>query len=397
MPDPSERMMPERRRARLSFEYVGRLLAVFVGIAFGFFFIVAGLNMSGIGRIFSPHQTGSEAPSASVDVDAKDGAFDESATLLLGKFCRPGPEFISECRLLERNFCNQPALQAVMQKLANRHDYPSSASLGQAFLKDCDLDELVGLWTAKALYRTTRFEDALNVINQFPDEVASHPEFASWSGFVHEKLDLFEAAALDFQRALYLFPDISNVALSQFFYVVKNLKSAGRYCEALEPLRLFVSFDPAGRMTTQVAQEISVLRRLGKCEDDIAPGLKNVELEQRGGLLIVKAEVNGVAGRFVLDTGASTVHLTKEYAARADILLSEKRRIHVRGVTGIRLDYLADARRVNVRGFVARNVTVTVASAGESLEEGIDGLLGQTYLSRFKYGIDGTSLSLRRH
>lgn len=346
--------------------------------------------------MFTLQQADLETNSAFEGTEAGNRPTDGSVIRLLAEFCRSGPEFISECRLLQRDFCNQPALQTAMQKLANRHDYPSSAMLGQAFLRECDLDDLIGLWTAQSLYRATRFQDALSVIEQFPDELTSYAEFASWSGFINEKLGLFEAAAMDFQRALYLFPDLSNVALSQFHYVAKNLRAAGRYCEAIDPLRLFVSFDPAGRMTTQVEREMSLLRRLGQCEDDIAPGRKSIDLERRGGILIVSAHVNGVAGQFVLDTGASTVHLTKEFAERAAISLSEQRRIHVRGVTGTRLDYLADARHVNVGGFVGRTVTITVASAYETMDEGVDGLLGQTYLSRFKYGIDGTNLSLRR-
>jgi aspartyl protease family protein len=397
LPDPSERLVPERRGSSLLLRFAGKLSMIFVGSAFGVLFIALGLYLSGIGQIFSPNGNDPKQNLEFSKNGIEDGPFEESVSTLLVRFCRNGPEFISECRLLKREYCNQPALLAAMRKLVNRHDHPSSALLGQAFLSECDLDEFIGLWTAQALYRTTSFEEAADVINLFPEELTSHPEFASWSGFINEKLGRFDAAALDFHRALYLFPDLSNVALSQYYYVVKNLRSAGRYCEALEPLKLFVGFDPKERMTTQIQQEISSLRTAGQCEDDVAPGSKIIRMKFVNGIFVIDALVNGKTGKFILDTGASTVHLTKEFAVRASVPLVEDRRIQVRGVAGSRLDYFADARHVNVQGFIARNVTVTVASVDRSLDEGIDGLLGQTYLSRFKYGVDGTNLDTSKN
>lgn len=163
----------------------------------------------------------------------------------------------------------------------------------------------------------------------------------------------------------------------------------------MAPLKLFVSFDPAGRLSTQVERELAELRRLGKCADDVAPGRQVIKLRRTNGLLLVDATINGIQGRFILDTGASTVHLTRDFARAAAIATSERRRIRIYGVTGSRMDFLSDIPHVAIEGFIARNVAATVASDDSAMGDGIDGLLGQTFLSRFRYSVDGERLTLR--
>ena len=394
MPDPAERIVPEGTRSGFP-GAIAKLLPIVVGASLSVAFVYLGLSSIGVNRLFS---IPSEHPPAELDrmepgPDAANGA--ETLEQLLVRMCRAGPDYISECRLLREQFCNQPALQAAMLKLEERNNYPAAAKLGTAFLDRCDLEEAIGLLTAQAFYRITDFEAALRTIDRFPEQAAGYADYASWRGFTNEKLGRYDGAADDYERALYGFFDLSRVAGPQFYYVTRVLKAAGRYCEAIAPLKLFVSFDPAGRKSTQIDRELAELRRLGKCKEDVAPGRQVITLQRAYGVLLVDAKINGVHGRFILDTGASTVHLTRDFARSAAILISEKRRIRNQGVTGSRLDYLSDIPHVAVEGFIARNVTATVASDNSSMGAGIDGLLGQTFLSRFRYSIDGERLTLR--
>lgn len=394
MPNPAERIVPERPRSG-SFSLFGKLASIAVGAILSVGFVYLGLQSIGVTRLF-PTQPQDRPPKLD-DVDVPPNAGNEAETTdqLLIRLCRAGPDYVSECRLLREEFCNQPALQAAMQKLEERNNHPAAAKLGVTFLDRCDLEETIGLLTAQAYYRITDFDAALKTIDRFPEQAQSYADFASWRGFTNEKLGNYAEAADDYQRALYGFFDLSMVGGSQFYYVTRALKAAGRYCEAIAPLKLFVSFDPEVRKSTQIDRELSELRRLGKCEEDSAPSRQVVRLRQAYGVLLVDAEINGVPGRFILDTGASTVHLTRGFAKAAAIPISEKRRILSRGVTGSRLDYLSDAPYAAIKGFVARNLTVTVASDDSSMGDGIDGLLGQTFLSRFHYSVEGERLTLQ--
>lgn len=391
MPDPAERIVPERKRPGVLGLLAG-LGSIIIGGVLSVAFVYLGLSSIGVIHPLAPLSV-----DRSTEIDRLEPATGDSGNTdqLLVRLCRAGPHYVSECPLLREHICNQPAVESAMRKLRERNDHPTAARLGTEFLENCDLEETIGLLTAQAFYRVTDFEAALRTIDRFPEQAAGYADYASWRGFTNEKLGRFDEAAADYERALYGFFDLSEVGAPQFYYVTRALKGAGRFCEAMAPLKLFVSFDPAGRLSTQVERELAELRRLGKCADDVAPGRQVIKLRRTNGLLLVDATINGIQGRFVLDTGASTVHLTRDFARAAAIATSERRRIRIYGVTGSRMDFLSDIPHVAIDGFIARNVAATVASDDSAMGDGIDGLLGQTFLSRFRYSVDGERLTLR--
>lgn len=347
------------------------------------------------------HAAGGVAPGAHLRTHVEPGivvktqVLTASAENVLDQCAGRGPAHIPECSLLRQRLCNRPALEAVTRVLFRRNDYFAMSLLGTAFLERCDNDERIGMFTAQAYYHLTDFERSLETLDRFPQQVGTSAQFASWRGFALEKLNRFEEAANEFQRTLYLFPELSNVGAMQFYYTTRTLRQLGRYCDAIAPLQQFVGFDPATRLTTQIEQEIRTLRSLGNCSTDEVSGTQNVRLGRQDGLLIINASVNGVAGQFILDTGASSVHLTRDFAERANIELRETQRITVHGVTGSRLDYFGIVPSVAVEGVHARNVPVTIASEAGSLFDAVDGLLGQTFLGRFQYSIHADQLTLK--
>lgn len=396
MPDPTERILPGRSKPGTS-GLALKLLSVAVGAGLSVAFVYLGLSSIDVSRLFATSSNERSGKSYQSESTPETQTWGEAETVdeLLVRLCRSGPDYISECRLLRERLCNQPAVQEAMLKLNARNNYPAAALLGSAFLDRCDEEATIGLLTAQAFYRITDFDSALRTIDRFPEQAVGYADYSAWRGFANEKLGRHDEAASDFERALYLWGDLSHVAGSQFYYVTRALKAAGRYCDAIAPLKLFVSFDPAERKTTLVDREIAELTRLGACDEDAAPGRQVVKLKRHAGVLLIDAEINGVAGRFILDTGASAVHLTRKFALKVGIPLSERRRILMMGITGSRTDYLSEIRHVTVRAYVARNVSATIASDDSSMGDGIDGLLGQTFLSRFRYAIDGERLTLR--
>jgi clan AA aspartic protease (TIGR02281 family) len=295
---------------------------------------------------------------------------------------------------LQDHFCNQPAVLRVMQRLHKDLNYKPATDIGEEFVTKCDKDVTIGYLTAQGWARLTDFGRALVAINRFPSEVASSGHFAAWRGFILEKLNRNLEAAADFERALYLFPDIRKLPAAQFNHVTRNLKAAGRYCEAIRPMELFVSFDPEKRRETAIETVISELGRLGKCAPEVPSGQAVVKLQPRAGVFLVDGEINGVKAVFVLDTGAAAIHLTREFATKAGLKTREDAMVTVIGLTGTRKDYLTKAEKVALGPVIARDVTATVASDSASFGEGIDGLLGQTFLSRFKVNIDAAAKTL---
>ncbi len=88
------------------------------------------------------------------------------------------------------------------------------------------------------------------------------------------------------------------------------------------------------------------------------------------------------------------VVLSKEFAEKAEVSVSPEFRVVSVGVTGSRTDFASKVDEVNVSGNIARGVSVIVASVANSFDSDIDGLLGQSFLGRFKMKLEGHQLVL---
>jgi hypothetical protein len=79
----------------------------------------------------------------------------------------------------------------------------------------------------------------------------------------------------------------------------------GRYCDAIGPIETFISFDPVQRKTPQTTKIISEYAEKGNCDTHFARGLGRAPLLKTMGVHALSVVVNGVAGSFILDSGAA--------------------------------------------------------------------------------------------
>lgn len=288
--------------------------------------------------------------------------------------------------------CNQPLVLQRMQALMQTLSFDSSANLGQTFLDTCDRDPQIGFATMESWYRISQFEKSLRVLDRFPDEARYYSDLATWRGFVLEKVARHAEAATAFERALYTFTDLSRVGYPQFHYISRAYRSAHDYCRAMRPLQQFVAIDAPARATPDVMAEIEELKALGACKDG-SDQISSVPLKRRNNLLYVQATINQVPALLILDTGASAIHLSKSFATRAGLKLDASWMTQVEGVNGIGNAYVTSASTVSVGVQAARDVVVLVDTDANAIG-GADGLLGQTYLSRFKVTVEREALRL---
>ncbi|MHB8140350.1 MAG: aspartyl protease family protein [Vulcanimicrobiaceae bacterium] len=94
--------------------------------------------------------------------------------------------------------------------------------------------------------------------------------------------------------------------------------------------------------------------------------------------VIVKATVNGVPGRFILDTGASDIFFTAAFARKAK--LTKIGTAHAMGITGSLRTQIMKAKTISFNGNTLRNVVV--AAGGRAIDRAApDGLLGFDFLA----------------
>ena len=108
---------------------------------------------------------------------------------------------------------------------------------------------------------------------------------------------------------------------------------------------------------------------------------------------------NGVRGTFILDTGATFVSLNEAFAQKAKVQIDQDSKVRMHTANGI-----ADAKRgrastVQLRSLQAKDVAVIIhENVRGSFGEGVDGLLGMSFLSRFNVSMDAQTVKIaNRH
>jgi len=122
-----------------------------------------------------------------------------------------------------------------------------------------------------------------------------------------------------------------------------------------------------------------------------------VPFQLAGNTILVPVEVNGIAGKFVLDTGAARTIVTPAAVDRFHLALDEWTATTMRGVGGIERHRDADPRSFSMGGValhrrsLARDSTLRVATLPRN---GTDGLLGRDFLSVFDVELDPAARTL---
>ena len=145
------------------------------------------------------------------------------------------------------------------------------------------------------------------------------------------------------------------------------------------------------------SHNFSVVSSLGSsdenCKGQYLPSTGRVPLLGAAGVHIIPVTINRVPGHFVLDTGAAYVSITSEFAAKAGIVKFENRLLKTVGGT-VRAD-VGYANSITVDRAEAEGVVVAVIPSGTNpFPEHTDGLLGMSFLARFRIDLSQNGLTL---
>jgi predicted aspartyl protease len=122
----------------------------------------------------------------------------------------------------------------------------------------------------------------------------------------------------------------------------------------------------------------------------------SVKLQIVGSVVLAPVVVNGVAGNFILDTGAALTVVTPDAVGHFGLRLDDWASTTMQGVGGVERRRNADPRSFELGGValhrrsLARDATLRVATLPTSSvgERQIDGLLGRDFLSLFDLDLD---------
>jgi len=198
----------------------------------------------------------------------------------------------------------------------------------------------------------------------------------------------FTEAIADYRSAIELNPAHAEAAQQLSGLLEKN----GKYCGAADILDQYLAH--AGRVNAEELRRRSrSLRDSGKCSRNT---LENNEVyipvRYRGNVMLVDAVVNGYKALLVVDTGASSVALTRKFANRLKLDTSKGTEGMVYTASGpARVTYL-QLDTVAVGSVSLKRVGATVSNRMKL--GNVDGLLGNTFLSHFEVRVDNANSRL---
>lgn len=296
---------------------------------------------------------------------------------------------------LARESCNRDAMGVLGAQLQRTGYRREAANALTQFVDQCGRADGFLDAAAQDLIAVSDYRAATAIADRLVQTDNINPQSYFTRGLAHEGAQDYEKALADYMQAIALVPDLSTVNGDLFMRAADMQAKAGRYCEAISVIRIWTTSEPSHANYPQVNQQIAAYAAHQSCQSSYAAG-NDTFARKAGTTILVKALVNGVSGTFIVDTGATYVLLTRNFARRAQVPLDTARQIQLTTVNGQRQALLSSASSIKVGRAEAERVELTVdGPAASSLGNGVDGLLGQSFLSRFQTQFTPTQWSIR--
>jgi clan AA aspartic protease (TIGR02281 family) len=199
----------------------------------------------------------------------------------------------------------------------------------------------------------------------------------------------------DYITAIELFGDKSRIANVSYYALARNYDKLGQYCDAALAIDAWVALNPTQHDTSQTRAMISNYNAKGACPTNRTTGQEVFPITRRNNVVILPVLVNSVRGTFMLDTGATYVGLKNAFAEKAKVDIDQDSSIQLHAANGVAEGKRGRAKTIEVRSLKANDVPIVVQTDKRGMYgEGVDGLLGMSFLSRFHVTIDSNSVKL---
>jgi aspartyl protease family protein len=206
---------------------------------------------------------------------------------------------------------------------------------------------------------------------------------------------LLKQAIDDYVTAIELFGNKDQISSVAYLGMARDYEKLGRFCDAVLPIETWVAINPARNDTSQTRAIIADYTAKGRCQADAAGGEEVFKVARGNSVVKLPVSINGVPGNMILDTGATFVSLTASFAQKAKVQVDQTSSVRIHTANGITDAKQGRATTVQLRSLNAKDVPVVVqADAKAAYGDGIDGLLGMSFLSHFKVSIDTQAIRI---
>jgi aspartyl protease family protein len=291
------------------------------------------------------------------------------------------------------SFCDKTAIYRLSKALVAAGERKPAATALLKFASACPNADGERYTAANILSGIGDYAAVPPIIDRLIEHNPANAQYYYARGQALSALGRREESIDAFTSALALIDDLKRVNSRVFTALADAYAATGKHCQAMTVIQTYVHADVHKRDTAQTRKLISDYGAKGNCAQSYANGSEIVP-RTRPDLTLVTATINGVKGSFILDTGASLVALSPEFAKKANALPSKgERRLLVHtanGVAGAALTTLESVRVGRVRAD-----TVSAAIMSKPIAPGIDGLLGMSFLARFDVTLESKVVRIK--
>ncbi len=300
---------------------------------------------------------------------------------------------------LKREPCDQTSVNNLALAL-DRIGYRREAAEGlYNFVLACG-EPVEALRRSVGIYlKLTDYQKAAEVANEYVRRVPQNSTAHYLRAIALQESGEVEKSLSDFSDSIELIgTDKTKLSSVVFTRMARAYATLGKFCEASTAILTWVAYDPVHRDNSQSQRLISDYDQKGNCKTTTDQVKQRYPIARRGAVITVKAEINGVKGNFVLDTGATYVTIKSTFNDKANIPAKDAREITLLTANGPAKGLLSHADKVVLGGLQATNVPIVVQKTDDrSYGIAIDGLLGMSFLSRFEVQISDAFVEVRTH
>jgi tetratricopeptide (TPR) repeat protein len=296
---------------------------------------------------------------------------------------------------LSREACYRDAIVGLGRALLDA-GYPREAATSlRSFVKRCGSAPEILPLAYTGLERINDFSGALEVANELVEAAPESGTFRYWRALAYDHTGKFSLAMLDYMNSVQLMGNPKTIPGYVFYEWSRTYAALGRYCDAISPIEMYVSLDPAHRRTPQTTKIIADYAAKGNCDKQYATGTARVPFAGTADVRMLTVVVNGVGGNLILDTGATFVSITSQFASKAKVSTEPENQLTFKTVGGRALAEIGYANSISVGKAEALGVVVAVhRNADNPFGNRIDGLLGMSFLSRFNIRLSPTEVEM---
>lgn len=279
--------------------------------------------------------------------------------------------------------CDWATVRDLAEALSRDNKRRASAILYEYYDSKCGTANNATWISANIYEQIGDYHSALRLIERFIKVTEENPNGYYLRGRANSEIGNKEQAISDYLTAISIMGDPSKTSYMAYKHLSLAYESQGMNCEAASVLQEWGNAN-SNYADNQLAYLINSYRNKGNCAGVYSSGRGEFKQAVSGSdVIFANVDVNGRKGRFIVDTGASVVVLSNTFAKRAGLKPRANSKVLLSTANGIAYGNQIALNAVKIGDVEAQHVQGVMMQEADALPNGVDGLLGRSFLARF--------------